>query len=497
MPADSPEEIFQKILQNVRLYLPDQPETPLRQAFEFSLRAHRAQTRAGGDPFITHPLEVARILSELHLDVPTMAAGILHDVLEDTPVTREEFLNAFGAEVTHIVEGVTKIDALESHMPGPGEETSSPKLVEQSENWRKMLIATAQDIRVILVKLADRTHNMETLDFLPPDKRRRIAEETLSLYVPMAQRLGMYQLKGRLADLSLKHLEPGIYAELEKKIGEREVRRKEFLDLCLERIEAILRPLGIPHRATARPKTLYSVYRKMVRQNKPFEEIQDLAALRLITDTIEHCYALLGAVHSHFAPLPDTFTDYIALPKNNLYQSLHTTVRIDRDQILEIQIRTEEMQRISEYGVAAHWRYKEAAQGRPGKDEFEDKLDWLKQILEWQQETRNPREFLEGLKTDLEFDQVFVFTPKGEVKKMPAGSTPVDFAYAVHTDLGHQCVGAKVNGKMVRLDTRLKSGDRCDILTRKGQHPHKDWLEFVRTPRARSKIRKFFRENPG
>ena len=494
----TPSESFAAILKKVREYLPGQDTRLLEKAFIFSQYAHGVQQRAGGDPYITHPLAVADLLADLHLDVPTLAASLLHDVLEDTPTSTETLKAEFGDEITHLVQGVTKIDALQT--PDLGRDGASgqlsPELVRQAENWRKMLIATAQDIRVVVLKLADRRHNMETLDCLAPEKQRRIAEETLTLYAPLAQRLGMYKLKSALEDLSVKYLQPEVYAELLRKTADEQHRRDRTIRDCIARLEPILAEHPIPCRVLARPKNIYSIYRKMIRQNKPYEEIQDVVGVRLITDTVEHCYALLGVVHANFEPVEGTFTDYIAMPKTNLYQSLHTTVRLSADEVFEIQIRTETMHRLAEYGVAAHWRYKQESHGGSIKDSFEDKLDWIKQILEWQQETQNPREFLEGLKVELDFDQVFVFTPKGEVKKLPAGSTPVDFAFAVHTELGWECVGAKVNDKMVRLDYRLKSGDRCEILTRKGQKPHKDWLEFVKTPKARSKIRKFLKENP-
>lgn len=506
MVLPAPETTFQLILEKVHSYLPDENTALLDKAYAFSKTAHEKQLRQGGDPYITHPLAVTTTLAELHLDLPTLAAGLLHDVLEDTTVSEETLQTEFGEEVTRIVQGVTKIDSLENLAMEHPKSQSARALTEQAENWRKMLIATAHDIRIILLKLADRKHNIETLEFLNPEKRKRIAEETLTLYAPMAQRLGMYQLKSALEDLCFKYLEPEIYSTLKKKFTEREASREDALKKRVQKVESVLSVSSFPYRVSARPKNLYSIYRKMLRQNKPFEEIQDLSGIRILTDTIEHCYALLGIIHTQFAPLPESFTDYISLPKSNLYQSLHTTVNLSKDEIVEIQIRTEEMHRIAEYGVAAHWRYKQLSEMRKPKpaehpaektikDSLDEKLDWLKQLLEWQQETDNPKEFLEGLKTEFEFDQVFVFTPKGEVKKLPRGSTPIDFAYAVHTELGHQCVGAKVNDKMARLDSLLKSGDRCQILIRKGQHPHKDWLEWVKTPRAKSKIRKFFRES--
>jgi GTP pyrophosphokinase len=493
----TPSESFAAILKKVREYLPGQDTRLLEKAFIFSQYAHGIQQRAGGDPYITHPLAVADLLADLRLDIPTLAASLLHDVLEDTPTSTETLRSEFGDEITHLVEGVTKVDALpppELGIDGHGTKLS-PEIIHQAENWRKMLVATAHDVRVIVLKLADRRHNMETLGCLSREKQKRIAEETLTLYAPIAQRLGMYKLKSALEDLSIKALEPEIYAELLKKTADEDRKREDMIRRCTEKLEAVLSAHDFPCRVLARPKNIYSIYRKMIRQNKPFEEIQDQVGIRLITDSVEHCYALLGAVQTNFEPVEGSFTDYIAMPKTNFYQSLHTTVRLSPSEIFEIQIRTEAMHRVSEYGVAAHWRYKQEAHGGGPKDSFEDKLDWIKQIMEWQQETQNPKEFLEGLKVELDFDQVFVFTPKGEVKKLPAGSTPVDFAFSVHTDLGWQCVGAKVNDKMVRLDYQLKSGDRCEILTRKGQKPHKDWLEFVKTPRARSKIRKFLKEN--
>ncbi|MBI2118178.1 MAG: bifunctional (p)ppGpp synthetase/guanosine-3',5'-bis(diphosphate) 3'-pyrophosphohydrolase [Elusimicrobia bacterium] len=495
---------FDSILEKVHSYLPDQNLEILEKAYQFSLKAHRDQSRAGGDPYITHPLAVTKILSELQLDIATLCAGLLHDVLEDTQVSNSLLKNEFGEEITTLVEGVTKIDSLE-HLSSNPENlpffTSNPELLKQAEYWRKMIIATAKDIRVILLKLADRKHNMETLEFLISDKQKKIAEETLTLYAPLAQRLGMYKLKSDMEDLCLKYLDPEKYVILKQKIDQREIQREEWIKKCVEKIKSILSLHPFPYRSSSRPKNLYSIYRKMLKQNKPFEEIQDLVGIRLVTDTVEHCYALLGVIHTHFSPVPGSFTDYISVPKNNMYQSLHTTIAFNKDEIVEIQIRTEQMNQVCEYGIAAHWRYKQGAAAQTlsadeKPDVGEDKLDWIKQILEWQQDAKNPKEFLDWLKLDLNFDQVFVFTPKGEVKKLPQGSTPIDFAYCVHTELGHQCIGAKVNNKMVRLDTILKSGDRCEIITRKGQKPHKDWLELVKTPRAKSKIRKFLREVP-
>ncbi len=496
----NPSESFYALLAQVKTYLPEPNYEILKKAYAFSLKSHETQQRAGGEPYIVHPLAVTKILCDLHMDAPTLAAGLLHDVVEDTGVTEEQMEKEFGKEITHLVLGVTKIETLESRTPELHFKDifkSNPEITKQAENWRKMLIATAQDIRVIILKLADRKHNMETLEFLDESKRKRISEETLTLYAPLAQRIGMYELKVALEDLSFKYLEPKIFADIDKKISVIKVRREEFLQNALQKIEDILKAQEIPFRISARPKNIYSIYRKMRLRDKPFDEIQDHAGIRIITDTVEHCYALLGIIHTHFKPLDESFTDFISIPKSNLYQSLHTTIHIFDNEIIEIQIRTEDMHRVAEFGVAAHWRYKLGGKGvKPpsAEDPIDERLDWIKQVLDWQSETKHPQEFLEGLKVELEFNQVFVFTPNGKVIKLPAGSTPVDFAFALHTDLGRQCVGAKVNDKMVRLDYALKSGDRCEIQTRKGQEPHKDWLEFVKTPRAKSRIRKFLKE---
>lgn len=496
-------KIFDQLLARAQGYLLESNLEILKKAYQFSQTAHQHQLRAGGSPYITHPLEVAIILSEFHLDLPTLTAALLHDVLEDTSASPETLKKEFGEEVAHIVEGVTKIASLEEIHSGEllTHKAKKAELLQQAENWRKMLIATAHDIRVILLKLADRLHNMQTLESLEPERKKRIAEETLTLYAPMAQRLGIYQMKSQLEDLSFKILEPELYSSLKQKLAYQQQQREEQLKKYMAKIEEVLGNLNFPYKISARPKNLYSIYRKMLRQNKSFEEIQDLSGVRILTDTVEHCYALLGMIHNRFTPLPNTFTDYIAVPKNNLYQSLHTTIEMAKGEIVEIQIRTEEMHQTAEYGIAAHWRYKLSPQSaihspqKNNKDSVDERLDWLKHLLEWQSESKKPEEFLEDLKVELQFDQVFVFTPKGEVKKLPQGSTPVDFAYAVHTEIGHQCIGAKINNKMVRLDTKLKSGDQVEILLKKGGHPHKDWLNFVRTPRAKAKIRKFFREH--
>ncbi|MBI4248721.1 MAG: bifunctional (p)ppGpp synthetase/guanosine-3',5'-bis(diphosphate) 3'-pyrophosphohydrolase [Elusimicrobia bacterium] len=470
------------LLEKFRSYSPSVDAGVLEKAYEFSKHMHRDQQRASGEHYFTHCEAVAETLLEFKLDLPTVAAGLLHDVVEDTPVTAEDLKAEFGEEIARLVQGVTKLDALQF----------SSQDHFQSENWRKMILATAQDIRVILIKLADRLHNMKTLNYLELEQQQRIAHETISLYAPLAHRLGMFALKSELEDLAFHALNPDIAAELGEKLKILTKNREGALNDFKATLEKVVLPTAIPFRILARAKSLHSIYGKMGRQKKPFEEIQDLLGIRLITDTISNCYALLGIVHSHFNPVVGSFTDYISLPKMNLYQSLHTTVIGEAGDLIEIQIRTEEMHRTSEYGIAAHWRYK---QGQQGDDRhLEEKLNWLRQWIEWLQDLKSPREFLESFKTDLELHQVFVFTPRGDVKALPAGATCLDFAFAIHTEIGHECFGAKVNNKMVKLGTVLKSGDVCEILTRKAGKPKKDWLKLVKTARARSKIRHYLRE---
>ncbi|MBI4348990.1 MAG: bifunctional (p)ppGpp synthetase/guanosine-3',5'-bis(diphosphate) 3'-pyrophosphohydrolase [Elusimicrobia bacterium] len=471
-----------ELLVKFKEYAPHVDTTAIELAYEYSVNAHADQARASGEHYFVHCSAVAESLIELKLDMPTICAGLLHDVLEDTPTTPEQLRKEFGDEITRLVEGVTKLDSL--HFTSHDD--------AQAENWRKMMLATAQDIRVILIKLADRLHNMKTLQFLKPEKQERIAHETASLYAPLAHRLGMFRLKSQLEDLAFQYTHREEYAELSAKMEALQANRESVLANFKTTVEQHLAGTNIPHRILARTKSLWSIYQKMLRQNKPFEEIQDSLGVRVITDTVSNCYALLGIMHTLFKPVAGTFTDYISVPKINLYQSLHTTVMGLNGDLVEIQIRTEEMHRTSEYGIAAHWRYKS---GEHGQDpHLEEKLNWLRQWIEWLQDLKSPREFLESLKTDLELHQVFVFTPAGEVKALPGGATPIDFAFSVHTDVGMTCVGARVNNKMVRLDYQLKSGDICEIQTKKGSVPKKDWLGIVKTARARSKIRHFLRE---
>jgi GTP pyrophosphokinase len=463
-------------------YSPHVDTTALELAWDFASKAHANQARASGDHYLTHCAAVSESLVEWRMDLPTVCAGLLHDTIEDTPTTEAQLRAEFGEEIAMLVMGVTKLDALRFESRDDA----------QAENWRKMLLATAQDIRVIIVKLADRLHNMKTLNFLKREKQERIAAETMALYAPLAHRLGMFSLKGELEDLSFSYLHPEEYAELKTKVDAELAQSEKRLDAAAVEIEKVVSGTGIPCRILQRRKTLWSIFKKMERQNKPFEEIQDALGVRLITDTVANCYALLGIVHTHFKPVAGSFTDYISTPKLNLYRSLHTTIVGPSGDLIEIQIRTEEMHRSSEYGIAAHWRYKTGEQAKDAH--LEEKLNWLRQWIEWLQDLNSPREFLDSLKTDLEFNQVFVFTPAGEVKVLPAGATPLDFAFAVHTEIGYACVGAVVNSKMVRLDHTLKSGDICKILTKKGSTPKKDWLNSVRTARARSKIRHWLRE---
>lgn len=472
----------QELLDKFAAYAPHVETSLLAKAYDFSMKAHEHQERASGEHYFVHCDAVAVSLIDWKMDLPTVCAGLLHDVLEDTHVTEPELRGEFGEEISKLVLGVTKLDHLQFNSHDDA----------QAENWRKMLLATAQDIRVIIIKLADRLHNMKTLNFLNREKQKRIAYETVSLYAPLAHRLGMFQLKSQLDDLAFVFLYPQEYEELSKKVEATLKTREATLAQFKEQVEAALANSNIPHRILARTKSLHSIYQKMLRQNKPFEEIQDALGVRVITDTVANCYALLGIIHTQFKPVAGTFTDYISIPKMNLYRSLHTSVMGPGGELVEIQIRTEEMNRTAEYGIAAHWRYKTGEQQRDAH--LEEKLNWLRQWIEWLQDLKSPREFLDSLKTDLELNQVFVFTPAGEVKALPAGATPLDFAFCVHTEIGMSCVGAHVNNKMVKLDYQLKSGDICRILTKKGSLPKKDWLNYVRTARARSKIRHYLRE---
>jgi len=453
----------------------------MRKAYEYSNQAHQGKFRESGHPYIQHCLEVAFILAEQHLDSATITAGLLHDVVEDTNVTIQQLREEFGEEIAELVDGVTKI----------GELKFKSAEEEQAEYFRKMLLSMAKDIRVIIIKLADRLHNMRTLDSLDEQKQKRIAQETREVYAPLAHRFGMAKIKWELEDLSLKYLDAEAYDELVRKVNERREDREAYIQEITEPLEKELKKAGIGAEITGRPKHFYSIYRKMQKRQKPFEEIYDLFAIRITVGTIPECYHALGIVHALWIPVADRIHDYIRLPKSNMYQSLHTTVIGPRGKMVEIQIRTDQMHRTAEYGIAAHWLYKE---GRKELDESDRQMVWLREVLEWQKDLTNPSEFLEYLKIDLFHDDIFVFTPRGELKQLPKGSTPLDFAYAVHSDIGNHCTGAKINGRMVPLGTLLSSGDEVEIITSSHQLPSQDWLKIVKTSKARSKIKHWLRQ---
>ena len=468
---------LEELLAKLRANRPSDDPWLVRRAFDIAAERHRDQFRSSGDPYITHLLEVAHILADMRLDATTLAAALLHDVIEDTEFPLSRLQERFGDEVARLVEGVTKIGRLNIMAP----ET------RQAENVRKMLLAMVHDVRVVLVKLADRVHNMRTLEFLEPSKQLRISRETMDIYAPIAHRLGMSVIKGELEDLSFRYLEPDAYFSLQKEVTDKAPVHQKFLEDVQNTIRTKLVENGIPAELEARVKGLHSLHRKIVRQERGLDQIYDLLAVRVITDTERSCYAALGVVHHIWRPVPGRFKDYIAMPRPNLYQSLHTTV-IHGGQPFEIQIRTQEMHRIAEEGVAAHWKYKDR---KPASGDDDQRILWMRQLIEWSQELQEPGEFLSTLKVDLAPVEVYAFTPKGRVLELPKSATPVDFAYSVHTEVGHQCVGAKVNGQMVSLRHEIVSGDVVEILTQKGHKPSRDWLSFVKSSHAKSKIRHF------
>ncbi|MEW6447849.1 MAG: bifunctional (p)ppGpp synthetase/guanosine-3',5'-bis(diphosphate) 3'-pyrophosphohydrolase [Bacillota bacterium] len=472
--------LYDELLSKIKSYNPNPDEDLLKQAYLFAVSLHGDQKRHSGEPYIVHPVAVATILGELELDTETVVAGLLHDVVEDTGVALSAITDHFGPEIAALVDGVTKLSRLEFRS----------KEEQQAENLRKMFLAMAKDIRVILIKLADRLHNLRTLEYHSPEKQRAIASETLEIFAPLAHRLGIYRLKWELEDLAFRYLEAKKYRELAERIAQTRAAREEYIRQTIEVLKKRLDESGITADLQGRPKNLYSIYKKMERQGKDYTEIFDTTGIRALVDTVRDCYAVLGVVHTIWKPVPGRFKDYIAVPKENMYQSLHTTVVGPKGEPLEIQIRTWEMHRTAEYGIAAHWRYKE---GRQRDEEIEAKFAWLRELLEWVHEMKDAREFMERLKIDVFADVVFVFTPKGDVVELPAGAGPLDFAYRIHTDVGHRYKGAKVNGRLVPLDYTLKTGDIVEIVTGKQPNPSRDWLAVVRTSQARNKLRTWFK----
>lgn len=477
------EEELKNFMDLINAYLPTNQVEIITKAFQLADKAHATQFRVSGEPYIMHPMAVATILAHLQIDYETLVAALLHDVVEDTEYTKEDIAAQFGEGVAFLVDGVTKLNKFEYHT----------KEDQQMENYRKMILAMAKDVRVVVIKLADRLHNMRTLKHMRSDKQKRIAKETLEIYAPLAHRLGIFNIKWELEDLSFRYLEPDAYYDLVEQMKEKRKDREAIVNDTMEQLSKALKEAGIRVDVKGRPKHFYSIYKKMKRDHKDLSQIYDLYAVRVIVDTIPECYAVLGIVHSLWKPLPHRFKDYIAMPKSNMYQSLHTTVVGSLGHPVEIQIRTWEMHRVSEYGVAAHWRYKEGPKG--GDKDFDKKVAWLRQILEWQ-DTSDPKELVNALKLDAFAKEVFVFTPKGDVVKLPKGSVPLDFAYRVHTDIGHRCTGAKVNGKIVPLDYTLENGDIVEIITSKTGKPSLDWLNVVGSSESRNKIKNYFkREN--
>jgi GTP pyrophosphokinase len=489
----SPEVLYEDLISRVRKYHPSDDISMIEKAYRIAHEAHKDQVRKSGEPYIIHPLNVAIILAELEMDKETIAAGLLHDVVEDTVMTEEQLAEEFGQEVALLVDGVTKLEKIPLT---PAMDQSEAKLEMQAENLRKMFLAMAKDIRVIMIKLADRLHNMRTLQYQSPEGQQRIARETLDIYCPIAQRLGISKIKVELDDLSLKYLEPDAYYDLARQINERKEEREQYIQGIVEEVSAYIHEAGIHAQVSGRVKHFFSIYKKMVNQNKTLDQVYDLFAVRIIVDSVKDCYAALGIIHEHYVPIPGRFKDYIAMPKENMYQSLHTTLIGSTGQPFEIQIRTFEMHKAAEYGIAAHWKYKEASDGKRIEHGEEEKLTWLRQILEWQQDMSDNREFMNLLKNDLDLfaDSVYCFTPTGEVKNLPAGSCPIDFAYSIHSAVGNKMVGARVNGKLVPIDYRIKNGDRLEIITSQNtKGPSRDWLNIVKSTQAKNKINQWFK----
>lgn len=472
---------LEQLIERIKSYHPGTDEALIRRAYAYADQAHEGQKRNSGEPYIIHPLHVAYILAQLKMDDATICGGLLHDVLEDTTITFDQMEKDFGSEITTLVDGVTKLKRI----------ASRSKIENQVDNYRKMVMAMANDIRVIIIKLADRLHNLRTLDYKDRPKQIEKARETLEIYVPIAHRLGIFAIKSELEDLCLKYLDPEAYYEISELVDKKLKTRKEEIAHIESILAEKLQELGMKFELTGRPKTLYSIYKKMYKQDKSFDQIFDITAIRVIVDTVSDCYSVLGVVHTLWKPIPKRFKDYIAMPKQNMYQSLHTTVIGQDGEVFEVQIRTWEMHRTAEYGIAAHWQYKEGGKKRSA---FDEKLTWVRQLMEWQKTTTDSREFLETLKGDFFTDEVYVFSPRGDVVELPRGSTPIDFAYHIHSAVGNQCVGAKIDGKLVPLDSKLENGNIVEILTSKNSSgPSMDWLDIVKSSGARTKIRQFFK----
>lgn len=489
----SPEQLYRDLLFRVHKYHPSQDLSLIEKAYKTAYKAHEGQVRKSGEPYIIHPLCVGIILADLEMDMETIAAGLLHDVVEDTIMTGEEIEQEFGADVALLVDGVTKLQKLQ-FMGSDGQTPDRDEM--QAENLRKMFLAMAKDIRVIIIKLADRLHNMRTLKYQKPESQLRIAKETLEIYSPIASRLGISRIKVELDDLSLKYLEPEAYYDLAEKIAQRKSEREIYIQKIVSEVSEHIANAGIKAHIDGRVKHFFSIYKKMINQDKSLDQIYDLFAVRIIVDTVKDCYAALGVIHEIYKPIPGRFKDYIAMPKPNMYQSLHTTLIGESGQPFEIQIRTYEMHKAAEYGIAAHWKYKVASDGKKIEDSEEEKLSWLRQILEWQQDMSDNKEFMNLLKSDLDLfsDSVYCFTPTGEVKNLPAGSTPIDFAYSIHSAVGNKMIGARVNGKLVPIEYEIKNGDRIEIMTsQNSQGPSRDWLNLVKSTQAKNKINQWFK----
>ena len=483
----SPDELYQELVQRVTKYHPSADISMIEKAYQVAKKAHDGQVRKSGEPYIIHPLCVAIILADLELDKESIASGLLHDVVEDTPMTTEDLAKEFGDEVALLVDGVTKLGQLSY---------SADKVDEQAENLRKMFLAMAKDIRVILIKLADRLHNMRTLKYMKPEKQKEKARETMDIYAPIAQRLGISKVKIELDDLALKYLEPDVYYDLVSQIAEKKSTREKYVQSIVAEVKQHMDNAKIEADVQGRVKHFFSIYKKMVNQDKTLDQIYDLFAVRILVESVKDCYAALGVIHEMYKPIPGRFKDYIAMPKANMYQSLHTTLIGSNGQPFEIQIRTFEMHRVAEYGIAAHWKYKEASDGKKPEVQEEEKLVWLRQILEWQRDMSDNKEFMNLLKNDLDLfsDSVYCFTPTGEVKNLPAGSTPIDFAYSIHSAVGNKMVGARVNGKLVTIDYKINNGDRIEIITsQNSKGPSRDWLNVVKSTQAKNKINQWFK----